>query len=222
MKSNIYRIISGILFPIVFVALFFVIGGTEHGVTCWIGFGSTMIAYIMLVAVPLLIPNSQSAYLFGMTSGTITGIFFAAQFVLGLIFMISDFEKWKIALVIEIILFVITLFFMLQLLQTDESTAKKEIKHQQEVYSVKNLVIKSKMIVDRATDSDIKKCVRNVYDELNSCPTSSNPQVKAIDSSISYSLDVLNQSVMSGDLNNVKASASSVIALIKERKSLSR
>lgn len=222
MKSNIYRIISGILFPIVFVALFFVIGGTEHGITCWIGFGATMLAYIMMIAVPLLIPNSLSAYLFGMTSGTITSIFFVVQFVLGLIFMISDFEKWKIALIIEIVMFVIAILFMLQLLQADETTAKKEVKHQQEVYSVKSLVIKSKMIVDRATDSDIKKCVRNVYDELNSCPTSSNPKVKAIDGSISYSLDVLNQSVMAGDLNSVKASATSVTALIKERKSLSR
>ena len=222
MKSNIYRIISGILFPIVFVALFFVIGGTEHGVTCWIGFGSTMLMYIMLVAVPLLTPNSQSSYLFGMTSGTITGIAFAVQFIFGLIFMISDFEKWKIALVIEIVIFVVFILFMLQLLQTDEVTAKKELKHQQEVYSVKNLVIKTKMIVDRATDSEIKRCVRNVYDELNSCPTSTNSQVKAIDDSISYSLDVLNQSVMTGDLNSVKASAISVTSLIKERKSLSR
>lgn len=222
MKSNIYRIISGILFPIVFVALLFVIGGTEHRTTCWIGFASIILSYIMMIAVPLLIPNSQSAYLFGMTSGTITSIFFAVQFVLGLIFMISDFEKWKIALIIEIALFVAVIIFMLQLLQTDEVTAKKETKHNQEVYSVKSLAIKAKMIVDRTTDSEIKRCIRNVYDELNSCPTSSNPKVKAIDGSISYNLDVLNQSVMAGDLNSVKSSAASVTALIKERKLLSR
>lgn len=222
MKSNIYRIISGILFPIVFIALFFVIGGTEHGATCWIGFASIILSYIMMIAVPLLIPNSQSAYLFGMTSGTITSIFFSVQFLLCLVFMISDFEKWKIALVIEIVLFVAVIIFMLQLLQTDEVTAKKETKHNQEVYSVKSLVIKAKMIVDRTTDSEIKRCIRNVYDELNSCSTSSNPQVKAIDDSISYSLDILNQAVMSGNLNSVKSSVASLTSLIKERKSLSK
>ena len=222
MKSNIYRIISGILFPIVFVALFFVIGGTEHGATCWIGFASIILSYIMIIAVPLLIPNSQSSYLFGMTSGTITSIFFSVQFILCLVFMISDFENWKIALVIEVILFVITIIFMLQLLQTDEVTAEKEAKHNKEVYSVKSLVIKAKLIVDRTTDSEIKRCIRNVYDELNSCPTSSNAQVKAIDDSISYGLDVLNQTVMSGDKNAVKSSVASLTSLIKERKSLSK
>ena len=53
MKSIIYKIISGILFPVAFVSLFFVIGGTEHGTTCWIGFASIILSYVMLIAVPL-------------------------------------------------------------------------------------------------------------------------------------------------------------------------
>lgn len=222
MKSNIYKIISGILFPVAFVSLFFVIGGTEHGATCWIGFASTILSYVMLIAVPLFIPNSQSAYLFGVTSGTVTGMFFSVQFIIGLIFMISDFEKWKVALIVEIVLFVVVIMFMLQLLQTDEVTAKKEQKHAQEVYSVKSLALKSKMIFDSTTDFEIKKCVKIVCDELNSCPTSSNFQVKAIDESINFSLDTLSQSVMSSDINSVRASVSSVVALIKKRKSLSK
>lgn len=222
MKSNIYKIISGILFPIAFVSLFFVIGGTEHGTTCWIGFASIILSYVVLIAVPLFIPNSQSSYLFGTTSGTVTGIFFFVQFVIGLIFLICDFDKWKIALIIEIILFVIMIYFMLQLFQTDEVTAKKEIKHSQEVYSVKNLSLKAKMIFDNTTDIEIKKYVKSVCNELNSCPTSSNFQVKAIDESIGFSLDALSQSVISGDINSVKASASSVIALIRKRKLLSK
>lgn len=128
MKSNIYKIISGILFPVAFVSLFFVIGGTEHGTTCWIGFASIILSYVMLIAVPLFIPNSQSSYLFGTTSGTVTGIFFSAQFVIGLIFVICDFDKWKIALIIEMVLFVIMIFFTLQLFQIDEATAKKRSK----------------------------------------------------------------------------------------------
>lgn len=222
MKSNIYKIISGILFPVAFVSLFFVIGGTEHETTCWIGFASIILSYVMLIAVPLFIPNSQSSYLFGTTSGTVTGIFFFVQFVIGLIFVICDFDKWKIALIIEIILFVIMIFFMLQLFQIDEVTAKKEVKHSQEVYSVKNLSLKAKMIFDSTTDIEIKKYVKSVCNELNSCPTSSNFQVMAIDESIGFSLDALSQSVMSGDINSVKASASSVIALIRKRKLLSK
>ena len=221
MKSNIYRIVSGILFPIVFVTLFFIIGGTEHGITCWIGFASIVISYIMLITTPLFIPNSQNAYLFGMTSGTVTGIFFFIQFIVGLIYIISDFEKWKIALIIEIVLFVIAILFMLQLFQADEATAKNEQEHEQEVYSVKSLTLKAKMIFDNATDLEIKKCTKSIYDELNTCQTSGNTKVKAIDESISLSLDSLNQYVIAGDINSVKAVTSSLKTLIKERKNLS-
>ena len=134
----------------------------------------------------------------------------------------DDFDKWKIALIIEMVLFVIMIFFTIQLFQIDEATAKKEVKHSQEVYSVKNLSLKAKMIFNSTTDVEIKKYVKSVCNELNSCPTSSNFQVMAIDDSIGFSLDALSQSVMSGDINSVKASASSVIALIRKRKLLSK
>lgn len=222
MKNNLYRFVSGIIFPIVFVALFFIIGGTEHGTTCWIGFGATLLVYMILIAVPLFIPNSQSSYLFGLTSGTITSIFFVVQFIMGLVFMISDFEEWKIAVIIEIIFVAVSVFLLIQLLRVDEVTAKKENNHQQEVYSVKNLVIKTQTIINRAPNSEIKRCVKAVYDELNSCPTSSNSNVKVIDNNISYALDSLNQAVISSDLNNVKKCASSLVELAKERKALSR
>lgn len=120
------------------------------------------------------------------------------------------------------VLFVIMIFFTIQLFQIDEATAKKEVKHSQEVYSVKNLSLKAKMIFNSTTDVEIKKYVKSVCNELNSCPTSSNFQVMAIDDSIGFSLDALSQSVMSGDINSVKASASSVIALIRKRKLLSK
>lgn len=222
MKSNIYKIISGLLLPIAFIALFFIIGGTEHGKTCWIAFASVVISYAMLIAVPLFIPNSQSTYLFGVTSGTVTGVFFAIQFVISMIFMISDFEKWKIALIVEMILFAGVIFLLLQLLQADEITAKKEQKHEQEVYSVKNLVFKAKTIFDAATDIEIKKYAKSVYNELNTCQTSSNSQIKMIDETINLNLDNLSQFAMVGDVEKTKSVASSLITLIKKRKVLSK
>ena len=90
------------------------------------------------------------------------------------------------------------------------------------IFSITYLSLKAKMIFDSTTDIEIKKYVKSVCNELNSCPTSSNFQVMAIDESIGFSLDALSQSVTSGDINSVKASASSVIALIRKRKLLSK
>lgn len=218
MKINIHKIISGILFPIVFVSLFLVIGGTTHGATCWIGFASLLLSYIMLIFVPLFIPNSQSSYLFGIANGTITSIFFFIQFIISLTFIIFDFKKWKISLIIEIALFVIVILFSLQLLQSDEATAKNEKIHNKEVHSVKKLALKAKMIFDNTADLEIKKYAKSIYDELSTCQTSGNTQVKAIDETISLNLDNLNQYAIIGDVNSVKAVASSLKSLIKQRK----
>lgn len=219
MKSEIYKKVALLIFPIVFVALFLIVGGTEHQPTCWIGFGSTLLSYLAIVCIPRVVPSSKSTYLFTATGSTITGIFFIIQFIAGLVFMISDFEQWKIALIIEVVLFAIEGLIMLKLLQMDEVTAAKETKHNQEAYAVTTLVNRAKMICDSTSDMNIKKCVQNVCDELRTCHTSSNPQVKEIDDAISYGLDMLSQAVLAGDFNRVKSCSQTVIAKVKERKS---
>lgn len=220
MKSTIYNVLSLILFPIAFVALFFVIGGSDHGATCWIGFGFTLFSYLLISLVPLLAPKTKSAHLFGVTSATLNAIYFGINFVIGLLFMIKDFDEWKYPLLVEIILFILFFVYLLQVLRTDEVTAAKEIKHEKEVFAFKELVNKTKMIMDSTNDMQIKKVIQLVYNEINTCSTKSNPSVKEIDEAIEYSLGNLNSAVLSGDLSSVQNAAKSTIALIKKRKNL--
>lgn len=83
-------------------------------------------------------------------------------------------------------------------------------------------MLKAKTIFDAATDIEIKKYAKSVYNELNTCPTSSNSQIKAIDETINISLDDLGQFAMVGDIEKTKSIAYSLVALIKKRKILSR
>lgn len=219
MKSF-YNILSVILFPIVFVTLFFVIGGSEHGVTCWIGFAFTIFSYLLISLVPLLAPKTKSAHFFRMTSATLNAIYFGINFVIGLLFMIKDFDQWEYPLLVEIILFVLFFVYLLQVLRIDEVTAAKEIKHQKEVSAIKDLVNKTKMIIDITNDMQIKKNVQLVYNEINTCSTKSNKSVKKIDEAIEYSLDNLQSAVLLGDLSSVQNAAKSTIDLIKKRKNL--
>ena len=222
MKSNVYKIITGVIIPIVYTVAFLLIGGTDHGPSAWIGYGFTMFAFIAWLAIPLLTPNSTSSYLFAATSATILGAYLGVQFVTGLILMIGDFENYAIGLVIELIILAIFAVVFFQSLRTDEVTAAKEQKLEAEVSAVRVLVSKSKLIVDRASDFEIRKMAQNVYDEIKSCPVHSNGQVKAIEDSISFSLETLNQAVMSGDKEATATAARNAISLIKERKELSK
>ncbi len=218
--KTVYNILSIILFPIVFVTLFFVIGGSEHGDTCWIGFGFTLFSYLLVLLMPLLTPKAKSTHLFRTTSAALNAVYFGINFVIGLLFMIKDFDEWKYPLLVEIILFVLFFVYLLQVLRIDEVTAAKEIKHEKEVSAVKELVNKTKMIMDSTNDMQIKKVVQLVYNEINTCSTKSNSSVKEIDEAIEYSLGNLNSAVLLGNLSSVQNAAKSTISLIKNRKNL--
>lgn len=222
MKSNIYNIISQILFPIAFVAMFFIIGGTNHGATCWLGFGFILFSYLLIVLVPLLAPRTKSAHLFGVASSALNGIYFAINFIIGLLFIIKDFDEWKYPLLVEIIIFVLFFIYLLQVLRIDEITGAKEIKHKKEIYVLKELTSKAKIIMDNTNDMEMKKTVQLVYNELNTCQINSNENVKDLDDAISYNLGTLNTAVMSNNVQATQEIALSTIALIKKRKKKSK
>lgn len=221
MKNNISRIILGVLFPIAYIVLFLVIDGTEHGATCWIGLGFTLFSYITMICAPLLVPGSKSMHLFGVTNASLTSVYFVISFVIGLIFMISDFEQWKYAVVIEVILLVVFLVLFIPVLISDEETAMKENKREKEVCAVKLLVTKTKMIVDKTSDLQNKKIIMRLYDELNSCQTTSNDAVKSIDLSIDAGIKRLEIAVDSNNSDDIKKLVEELIILTKERKNIS-
>lgn len=183
--KTVYNILSVILFPIAFVTLFFVIGGSKHGATCWIGFGFTLFAYLLISLLPVLAPKTRSAHIFRTTSTVINIIFIGINFIIGLLFMIEDFDEWKYPLLVEIILFVLFFVYLFQVLRINEITAIKEIKQDQEFCAVKELVNKSKIIMDSTNDMQMKKIVQLVYNELNTCQINNNGNVKDLDDAIS-------------------------------------
>ena len=222
MKSNIYRIILGILFPILFVTFFLVFAGTEHGATCWIGFGVVLFSYCFMMFAPLLVPVSKSTHLFSVTGASLTSLYFVVNFIVGLIFMFLDFEEWKYALVGEVLLLVVFLVIFLPVLISDEETAKKENAQKQDVYAIKTLVTKVKLIAGKTTDLENKKQILKLYDEINSCPSTSNSAVKSIDESIGIGLEKLEIAVFENNNEDFDELIVELMTLTKERKEFSK
>lgn len=53
MKSNILKLVIGLIFLIVFNVLFFLLGGTERSDTEWVCYGFIHAAYLCLLVTPL-------------------------------------------------------------------------------------------------------------------------------------------------------------------------
>lgn len=222
MKRNIFTGLALLIFPIAFIAVFFLIAGTEHGATCWMGVGFLMLAYAIKILAPLITTQSRESYIMGLTTSKVTTPYFIAQFVYSLILMIGDFEEWKIPLVIEIILSAGFIGYIAYLLVYNERTAVAENKREENVAGIKALISQAKSIYDRAQLPETKKYAKAVYDEINSCPSRTTPELKELDNSIAYALNVFNQTVIYDDAAGARDSANKAIALIKMRKEQSK
>lgn len=222
MKSNVYRVLFGVLFPIAFLFLFFLAAGFEHGTTCWIGLGFIMFSYLFMMITPLFVPASKSSHIFSVTSGSMSTGYFALNLVAGLVFMIWDFEQWKIAIGVEVVLLVVFLLMFLPMLITDEATAKKENAQQRQIYTVKLFTSRVKVIADTAADLQIKKEVQRVYGELSSCPSKSNNATNSVDGAISQAIDHLENIARSGDYEATRKQCAVLSDLVRRRKEFSK
>lgn len=222
MKSNIYKIILGILFPVLFVTFFLMFAGTDHGVTCWVGLGFVLFSYCFMMFAPLLTPVSKSTHLFSVTGSSLTSIYFVINLIVGIVFMIWDFEQWKYAVVVEVLLLTVFLVLFLPVLISDETTANKENAQKQDIYAIKTLVTKVKIISGKTTDLEKKKQILKLYDEINSCPSTSNSAVKSIDESIGIGLEKLEIAVFENNNEDFDELIVELMTLTKERKEFSR
>lgn len=222
MKSNLYRIILGLLVPILLVFLLFLFMGFEHGTTFWIGLCFGVFSYILMMAIPFFIPKSKSSHLFGFTSSATTSMYFGINIVVGLVLIFWDFAQWKIALGIEIVLLVAFLVLFLPILIVDEETARKETIRQRQIYTIKNMISQVQIIANKTTDMQTKKNVLRVYDELNSCPSKSNSATNSIDERIFKEIENLNSAINSNDYTEINILVEKLLRIIKERKEYSR
>ena len=87
-KKSILYILLDLVFLAVFNTVFFVVGGTDHPASVWISYAFIHLAYIMVVATPILTRKSSSASVFGFSLYSISAAYFLTEFVLGLVFVL--------------------------------------------------------------------------------------------------------------------------------------
>ena len=87
-KKSILYILLDLVFLAVFNTVFFTLGGTSHPASVWISYGFIHLAYIMVIATPVLTRNSSSAAVFGFSLYSVSSVYFLAEFVVGLVFIL--------------------------------------------------------------------------------------------------------------------------------------
>ncbi len=216
-KKKVLWILLGLIFLIVFNVVFFVLTGTEHSSTVWISYGFIHFAYLMLLVTPFLIRKSSSSAVFGFSLYSISSMYFLIAFIIGIIFIAVNPESYKICLVTNIILAGLYVAMLIYNIIVNESTADSIERHEIELRYVKESSAKLKSILEKTSDRKIKKLVEKAYDTVHSSPIKSNNSVRDIELTVMELIDDLNNSVNSGDTENVKALVNQIVNQAEER-----
>ena len=204
-KQNVLWIILDLIFLIIFNAMFFILGGTEHRVSVWISYGFVHFAYMMLLLTPAVTRKGKSAAVFGFSIYSISSFYFLLELGVGVVFILVAPESYKAALLVQLCIAGIYGIALIANMIANEHTADAEEKRQYQIDYVKQASADLKSILENVSDKEINKSIEKVYDAIYSSPVKSHPNLAQTESQILVSINELKCVISDGDKDAIVA-----------------
>ena len=217
-KSKIISILTRLLFPIAFSAIFFIVAGFEHENSVWIAYAMIMIAYFMFAFTPLFTKGGKTALETGAPLAIVSGANFALHFVVGLIFMLVAPENCKFEIILYIILIAIYLGVFLALMFANTHTESSSARQAKEVFYIRNEASKLKMLIGRASDAELNRLLETASDTIHSGPSRSGGNAASVEASITMKVMEIEMAINEARVDDAKKSCRELVYLIEERK----
>mgnify|MGYP006956030846 CR=1 FL=1 len=219
MKKTVPQIILDLVFLLVFNAVFFILGGTEHSVSVWLSYGFIHFAYLMVLITPILTRKSGGTTVVGFSICAISSIYFLVEFIIGLVFVFRTNASVEITLVVQIIITGLYAVVLLSSLLVNERTVNATETQENEVAYIKAAASRIQLLMLKAPNRDARKSVERVYDVIHTSPTRSSPLVYPIEMQIENLITKLEEAVKANKSADVITLSSEIISLIEERNS---
>lgn len=216
-KKRFLWIILDLVFLIVFNVVFFVAGGTKHEASVWISYGFIHFAYIMMLVTPFLVKKSTNTAVLGFPLYSISSAYFLAAFIVGLIFIFTHPESYKMSLIVQVIIAGIYAIMLISNMIANEHTAESVERHEMELRYVKDASAHLKSIMDSVSDKAMRKKIEKLYDLLHSSPAKSNNSVRDYELAVLDLIDVLEDNLRRGDIPAANATISKIERNASER-----
>lgn len=220
MKKNILWILLDLVFLIIFNAIFFVVGGSEHPASVWISYMFIHFSYIMILVTPFFIRKSCGSAIFGFSIYSISSVYFLIEFIVGLMFIFTRGEFYKAALLTQIVIAGLYMMILLVNMIANEHTAENVERHENEVIFIEGCSSRVKHLLGKLSDKRANKELEKLYDLLHSSPAKSNDSVKKIEIDVSNRICELENLIRIKDITNVIDICENIISLVEERNSI--
>jgi hypothetical protein len=206
-----------LIFLIIFNAMFFILGGTDHPMSVWISYGFVHFAYFMLLATPYLVRTGKSAAVFGFSLYAISTTYFFIELIAGIIFILVSPESYKAAFLVQFFISGGYAVCFISNMMANEYTAEAEEKRQYEITYVKNATAEMASLLSGISDRETKKKVEKVYDAINASPVKSHPNVSSLESQILVAITELRNSIGETKSKTVQNQADALLTMVNER-----
>lgn len=211
------RILLNAIFPVIFNAMFFTLGGTDHPASVWISYGFVHFAYVTTLATPYLIREGKSAAVFGFSLLSVSYTYFFLEIITGVIFILAAPAGYKAAFLTQLCIAAIWAIGFLSNMQANEHTAEAEEKRQPQIEYVKNATAEMAAMLDSVSDRETKKKIEKVYDAINSSPVRSHANVASLESRIIIAISDLRAGMNTAERSAVQNQADALLTMVNER-----
>lgn len=219
MKRTVLTIILGLIFLVVFNAIFFYFGGTERTETEWISYGSIHFAYLCILLTPLFCKKEQGRTVLNASLYLRAIFYFIIALITGAAFIGFNPESAVWPAIVQGSFATIFLVMQIMSVMANDVTDKSLAQQTKEQIYVRDLATKMREAMQQEKDAETRKKLRNIYEMLNSASTGSCPEAADIELELS---DLINSVCLDTNrtASSLDESTKTISGLIRKRNSI--
>ena len=153
----------------------------------------------MLLITPLFVRKSAAPEILRYPLHAISSKYFAAAFIIGLIFIFLRPETYTVSLIVQVIAALVYAAFLIPNLIANAVTDDSLRRTEEERRYVKHTSAELKEIMESATDKQLQKKLEGLYDLLHSSPVQSNEAVRGYEQTVTDLIGKLRESIYNND-----------------------
>lgn len=188
-------IVLDLVLVIVFNVIFYMYGSDTRTIAVWLSYIFIHIAYGLVIATPLLTRRGRDYTLLGMTTFSISAVYFLISFAFGIIvFILRPITfKWVIAIntVLTGIYAVILIINMLANEHSTDETKRQEL----QIQYVRGCSARLSDLITMTSDKKLKKKLQKAYDVIHSSQIASNSSAQKYEMEVLVLLDDLEKNI---------------------------
>jgi hypothetical protein len=212
-----YALTFKLIFLVVFNIFFFTLDGDLQSQSVFYAYTLIHISYFVLVLTPFFAGKTKQSIEYKRPLNIISGIYFFASFLFGLIVFISKPQNETAVLLISIGISAIYAFVLFGNLVVNSDSIEQELKREVELVYVKDISSQLNILKSKIKNADLVFLLEEAYDLIHSSPAKSNEKVKHLEIKVQVAVNQIAISLQNNQEMQILKFLKEVIEIAHER-----